>query len=457
MKKLLMMKIKLVKIVALIIIGTLNCLVTNAQQLKGTAALDKTGGWIFNDWGNSNNVFYNPMGPGDNNFPKITFFGATGNMMPTGVLKEKITAIRDIFKAAYPNPQGCSMLYSLKAAKEKTNNDPRFIMLSIDAHGIEHDGKGGLAALNIASHQGDNKYGGDQPSYDGLLSVCINKIPHENSYGFFTKQTQFDEVLKTKQIPNLSGVYLMPPQNNFSEAGQYFSPKNLPLPNAAIGNKADDYIVYRSMEYENHPQHGIVERHMDKIILTPHGKLPYKPIKRKEFLALLILDIAFKKQQLITNYESDKSEKTTSQITNYNNNISSYNWQETFVKKIEDYYKNDLDKNATISAVHKNIVKDLSYYTINSRNYNELKLDVIKDIFISDSTKGYTLCKFIKYYKSANDEDIQSIMVNWYYEIPVANNPNYKEHPAIDSRSWYQAIKNKLDWSKLQALLTKIN
>jgi hypothetical protein len=451
------MKTKLKKILILIIICTFNCLVVNlnAQQPKGTPALDKTGGWIFNDWGNSNNVFYNPMGPGDNNFPKITFWGATGNMMPTGVLKEKITAIRDVFKAAYPNPQGCSMLYSLKAAKEKINSSPRFIMLSIDAHGIEHDGKGGLNTLNIASTQGDNKYGGNQPSYDGLLSVCINKIPHDNMYGFFTKQTQFDEVLKTKPIPNLSGVYLMPPQNNFNEAGQYFSLKNLPLPNATIGNKADDYIVYRNMEYYTHPQYGIIEKHMDKIILTSYGKLPYKPIKRKEFLALLVLDIAFKKQQFINNYESDKSEKNTSQIDNYNNNINKFNLQESFVKKVEEYYKNDLDKNATISIAHKNIVKDLSYYTINSRNYNELKLDVIKDIFISDSTKGYTPCKFIKYYKSDKDEDIQSIMVNWFYEIPVTNNSNYKEHPAIDSRSWYYAIKNNLDWSKLQELLMK--
>jgi hypothetical protein len=115
-------------------------------------------GCIFNDWGNSKNVFYNPMGPGDNNFPKITFWRATCDLIPTVILKEKITDNRNIFKAAYPTKK-CSMLYSLKGSKHKRNNDPRFIMLSVDAHGIEHHGKGGLNILNITSTEGDNTCG----------------------------------------------------------------------------------------------------------------------------------------------------------------------------------------------------------------------------------------------------------------------------------------------------------
>ncbi len=438
----------------ILLLCVLNTFVVNVfAQIKGTPALDKTGGWIFRDWGNSNNVFYNAMGPGDNNFPKITFFGATGNMMPTGVLKEKITAIRDVFKTAYPNPQGCSMLYKLSADKDKSNSNPRFIVFSIDAHGIEHDGNGGLSKVNIASTQGDNKFGGNQPNYDGLLSVYINKIPHEKEYGFFTKQTQFEEALKTKQIPNLSGVYMMPPQNNFNEADKYFSTKKLPLPDAKIGNRADDYFVFRNMEYYNHPQYGIVEKHMDKIILTKYKKLPYKPLQRKEFLALLLLQINIKKDKIL-NY---KKEKTADLEKHHEKLIAGYDMELEFVKKLTEYNKDDLEKNATISAVHKNIVKDISYYTINSKNYPELKLSAIKDIFIEDSTMGYTPCKLIKYYKSDKDEDIQTIMVNWYYEIPVTNNPKYNEHPGIDSRSFYQAIKNKLDWRRLEALLMKIN
>ncbi len=431
--------------------------IANAQPAKGTPTLDKTGGWIFVDWGNSNNILYNPLGPGDKNFPKITFFGATGSMIPDAPLKEKLTQLRDIFKEAYPNPQGHSILYKLSASKEKIPANPRFITLSMDAHGIENDGKGGLNQLNIASTQGDNKFGGDQPNYDGLISVFINKIPFDNSFDFFPKQTRFDEVLKTKQIPNLSGVYLRPPLNNFEEAGKSFGGRNLPLPAEKFDYSAKNCVVFRHMEYSNSRDYGLVERHMDKIILTNYKKLPYQPLTRKEFLTLLLLDKNQEIEKLKTYLEAQKAKRTLEkrEIENFNENLERYSSQIEIVNKLIEINQSSLQKPATLSVAHKNIINDLSSYTIDKNNRRELKFSVLKDVFIDDHRIGYTPSKLVKYYKSDKDEDFQSIMVNWFYEIPVANNPKYKNHPSLDNRSLYQAMKNKFDWDKLASLLTK--
>lgn len=409
---------------------------TNAQPAKGTPALDKTGGWIFNDWGNSSNTFYNPMGPGDDNFPEMTFFGAIGNLSPSGKLKEKLTAIRDIFKAAYPNPQGCSMLYQFAADKNKKDSTPRFIRFSITACGLEHDGKGGLHTVNIAAHQGDAKFAGNPPNYDGIVSVYLNRVPPDNSYDFFQKQDQFTDVIKTKKIPNLSGVYLRPPQNNFGEADRYFKEKNLPLPNKNIGNSADNYFVFRHMEYFEFKEQGIVERHMDKIIMTSNGKIPYQALNRKTFLDLLLLHV---------NMELEKFPKQA----------ENYKAQKAIIQKLIEINADKLNKPATLNVTHKNIIKNLSFYTINKNNQIELKIDELKEVFIDDINLGYTPCRLIKFYKSDKDEDFQTIMVNWSYEIPAGNNEKYKDHASLDNRSLYQAIKNKLDWDELAKLLLK--
>jgi hypothetical protein len=429
----------------------------NAQPAKGTPALDKTGGWVFNDWGNSNNIIYNPLGPGDKNFPKITFFGATGSLIPDAPLKAKLTQLRDIFKEAYPNPQGHSILYQLSAAKEKLPGNPRFVSLAMFAKGIENDGKGGLTQMNIASTQGDRKFGGDEPNYDGLISVYINKIPADNGFGFFPKQTRFDEVLKTKQIPNLSGVYLRPPLNNFVEAGKYIREKDLPLPTDKAVYTADNCVVFRHMEYFDSRDYGLVERHMDKIILTNYKKLPFSSLTRKEFLTLLLIRKNLEITKLKSYLEGEKAKRTLEkrEVDRFNQTLEDDNAQIEIVNKLMEINLNSLQKPATLSVEHKNIINDLSGYTVDKNNRRELKFNVLKDVFIDDYKIGYTPSRFTKYYKSDKDEDFQSIMVNWYYEIPVANNPKYKNHPSLDNRSLYYAMKNKFDWNKLASLLAK--
>lgn len=429
-----------------------------AQSAKGTAALDKTGGWVFYDWGNSSSVFHNPLGPGDKNFPKITFSGATGSMIPVSPLKEKLTQLRDIFKETYPNPQGHSILYKLTANKEKIPANPRFISLGMFAHGIENDGKGGLTQLNIAATQGDRRFDGDEPDYDGLISVFINKIPSDNSFDFSPKQTRFDEVLKTKQIPNLSGVYLRPPLNNFEEAGKNISAKNLPLPADKFGYTAENCVVFRHMEYAESRDYGLVERHMDKIILTNYKKLPFSPLTRKEFLSLLLLYKNQEIEKLTSSFEREKAQGTPqkSQLDHFNRTLEGYKAQLEIVNKLTEINQNSLQKPATLSVAHKNIINDLSYYTVDKNNRRELKFSLLKDVFIDDYKIGYTPCKSVKYYQSDKDEDFQTIMVNWFYELPVSNNPKYKDHPSLDNRSLYYAMKNKFDWDKLASLLTKL-
>jgi hypothetical protein len=413
-----------------------------AQPTKGTPALDKTGGWIY--IGSMGNQFsFDPVKPNDTGFPTMNF-PAGGGMKPNPLLAEKLVKLRNIIKEAYPNPQGTSIIYGLSAMKDKKPEDPRFVWFYLNGHGLENDGKGGLSQMNLASAQGDTKFTDDQPDYNGLFSVYINKIPYDEVYSFFQKQKQFDEILKTKQIPNVSGIYMMPPKNNFAEEAESTYFKNLKIPQPKIGNEADKFTVFRFVRYFDDTKYGMVERHMDKIIMNSYGKLPYKPLTRKEFIAVLKLHLETKLEKLKTQTGKNSSKN----IENGINEIAA-------IEKLRELNQNSLDKPAILDVKHRKIVDQVWAYANNSKNYPELQIGKLKEVFIDDLDIGYTPCKLIQYYKSPKDEDIQSIMVNWYYEIPVGNNPNFDKHPSQDNRSFYQAMKNKLRWDKLESLLTR--
>jgi hypothetical protein len=448
------------KLIILNIPLCLSILLAKAQT-KDSPNYDKTGGWIHYAPKDSYLHLHNPMGPGDAGYPTLQYTDVTKYVM-TKTLNDKLKTLLSVFKDAYPNPQGACITYSLqKVAKEKPNDAPRLIKLYLNAYQLENDGKGGLNKLDVANDI-PGKFTGEPPNYDGLLSVFINKIPHDEQYGFFQKQKQFDEILKTKQIPNVSGIYMMPPQNNFEEAASYNTAavyKNMAVPKADNADSdLDKYTVFRFVSYFNDNKYGLVERHMDKIILTGYNKLPYKPLTRGEFIEVLLLKHKTEFNKFKNDNEKEEVQKQMNEKAKnlYLKNLQRYENEITALEKIKELNKNDLSKPATLSIANKNIVNDLYSYAYNSKNYAELQIQKLKEVFIDDVKMGYTPCKFIKYYQSAKDEDIQSIMVNWSYELPVGNNPKANEHPNLDSRSMYQAIKNNLDWSKLEALLMKI-
>ena len=426
----------------IILLFTLICTVLTgfAQAPKGTAALDKTGGWIFYDWRNSNKILYNPLGT-DENFPNIVYKGILTPYTVSPTLKEKLTQLRDIVKTAYPKPQGFSFLYSFEAiAQEKLSDQPRPIYFKCDPHGIENDGNGGLNTINIASAQGDERYAGEKPpGYLGLFSMSINSV-HYNLYDFFPRLTNFDEVLKAKLVPNVSAVYMMPPKNNFATAILDANDKSITTPSALIGNKADNYFVFRHLHDIKKNNDGyFVGTIMNNIILTNKNKMPYQVLKRKTFLALLKL--------YYSNY-NEKYKRTT------NGTIKTEaDWQLEIIEKLEELNASDLDKPATLYAEHKNIHKDLWIYWHDKKGNPLLQIEKLRNIFTTDPDNGYSICKKIKYYDSPNDEDFQTIQVNWLYEIPLSNNPKAATHISNDSKSFYQAIKNNFDWDKLYRLL----
>ena len=434
----------------LIILSVLCFFIKNAfaQAPKGTAALDKTGGWIFYDWSNSNKIMYNPLGS-DDGFPKIVYFASSTPYSITPTLKEKLIQLKDIVKTAYPKPQGFSFLYKIDAiAKERKYDEPRSIVFACDPHGIENDGKGGLTTINIAQSQGNEKFAGARPpGYLGLFSVVINGMYGNGGgggfgmYDFFNKLTAFDDLLKTKVIPNVSGVYMMPPKNNFDEAINPFSEKNVIPPSALIVNKADNYFVFRNLHnIEKNADGYYTGTIMNKIIITKNNKLPYQTLKRGVYLEILKqYYLAYNTKFNQTSEQSKKREQGELKI----------------IEKLMEINENDLTKPATINPIYKDFYKGLSFFTTNKKGYEELQTDALKNFFIDDVDKGYTPCKKIKYYTGFKDEEWQTLMVNWIYEIPLTNNPKDQNHISNDQKSFYQAIKNNLDWDKLAGLLSK--
>ena len=118
------------------------CFTSIIHAQNGKAAIDEIGGWVAINGYNSNYSLLDARGTGVP-FPMIAEQGGK-TTKPSPLMRDKLLQIRDLFVSAYPKPLGHSMLYDLKLSRQKSENDPLGMYLTINGHGLEYDGKGGL-------------------------------------------------------------------------------------------------------------------------------------------------------------------------------------------------------------------------------------------------------------------------------------------------------------------------
>lgn len=428
-----------------------------AQPPKGNA-VNETGTWVCINGYDSENILYDPFGSGKP-FPMIAEIGGK-TTKPSEKLKEKLLALRKIFMDAYPKPQGYSVLYSIDklTKQEKENAKANTLYFTIGGFGLKYDGKGGYQKINLAANdQGDMRYGGG-------LKIAINDIAPDYVTGLFAKADLLCKFLESDKTAVIKNVFLLPPSTNFTEeAGNgYIKKEN--IPNEKIGNAADKYIVFRNVLYHKSADElKTLETHTEKIIMTYNGKLPYEPLTRAEFLAILEAYTKYQKQKAVDYFEKDKAKGILSEneIKDFNTRrLNEFDVNINTVLKLKEIYKNSLDKPATVKPEDKNILNGyLSRYTSgkigNIRNAIGVFPEKLTNIFIDEKTMGYTACKEVPFYTSTNPEVFQSIVIGWKYQLPAKYNPDYNNHPNNDKRSFTYAIMNNLDWDKIASLLTK--
>ena len=125
------------------------------------------------------------------------------------------------------------------------------------------------------------------------------------------------------------------------------------------------------------------------------------------------------------------------------------------VETLREINSNDLEKPAIIAPEFKGLLQRGNFDSLifGKKGEKGVYPDKLKTVFIADKTKGYSAAKLVKFYNPAQD-DIQSIVVNWFYKLPAKSNAD-QFHPNLDPRSFYYAMQNRFDWNKLAGLVVK--
>jgi hypothetical protein len=428
---------------------------TKAQPPKGNA-VNETGAWVCINGYDSENILYEPFGPGKP-YPVIAEVGGK-TTKPNEKLKEKLLVLRKLFMDAYPKPQGYSALYSLSklTKQEDENAKPNQIYFVVNGFGLKYDGKGGYQKINLmALDKGDLKYAGG-------IKVTINAIKPDNVTGLFKKADLVSKFLEKDKVKGINAIYLLPPPNNFEEDAKKVNIKKENIPDGKFGNAADKYFVNRNIYFHKKDEQNIVEAYQNTVIITNNGKLPYEPLNRDEFLAILEAYTKKRKQIAVDYFEQDKAKRNLSdnEITNFSERLKKFDVEINTVLKLREIYKNSLDKSATVKPEDINILDGyLDRYTTgrigNIGNAVGVFPEKLTNIFIDDKTKGYTACKEVPFYTGSNPEVFQSIVVSWKVRLPAKHTPAYSTCPENDKRSIWYALQNNFDWDKLASLLTK--
>ena len=424
-----------------------------AQTKAGEAMLDATGGWIHYLSNNSSYRVYNHLGPGDAGFPTMSIFGGLGTAAPNAALAAKLKTLQAIFQSACPKPQGHCLTYGISTRKDVPESQPRFVIFSINAKGLESDGKGGVAPINVAASQGSTRFAGKAPNYDGLVSVVLNDVSPKPEYKFFTRLTQFDALLATKAIPNMSGVYLRPP----SVVNTRTTGPGQPLPaslQALVDSKTVHVFSYTHIG-DGYDMGSKVEQHMQKIILSSYARMPYVPIRRGALLELLKLQTLHEAQQFQTRHDADlaKGGLTAKQISDRAEVFHRYDLDQQVIAKLTELNATQAELPAILRSSEVGILTGLNPYWRDDRGRESINLARMNDVFIDDPLQGYTPCRRVRTYRSTKEEDIQTLMVNWYYELPVAGSPKAAEHPNLDPRSLHASLGKNLAWDQLANLV----
>jgi hypothetical protein len=423
----------------------LSALVAKSQTITDTR---EHGSWIFS-FKNDN---------ADNHFqPKTKFPAAvwtTSFKLAPSIIKKR-EALVNIFNEVYPKPYKESVIFGFESLTKLLPSQVYGYNFHIGDYGFQYDNAGKIKPINYVSQFGN--------AYNGYANVYVNAIPENFLLENLTlTQMNYDG----KDYIEIDKLDIVPPQNNFEKDAKIWGVTN--PPSSLFNNAADKYNSFRYIRYIG-SQPNIVEQHKEQVWLTADGKLPYSNLTKAQFLDFLTLKNQIDKKALQINFERDLKNETKSMdyYTKINKeNVATLDWNVKVIDALKEKNKNDLNSPAIIHPDHlKMISSNTDYYNYYSTDRGEkgLRNEMIKNVFITDAKKGYSVCRYNKkYFEGLKIDDIKSIIVQWDHIYRPSGNVEagkpglgkmqyYSDNP----KTFFYAFMKKMDWDKLASLLTK--
>jgi hypothetical protein len=356
------------------------------------------------------------------------------------VLKNKLSEIRNIFLKAYPTPKAvvgdcwiseCNSHGYGNSIPKIINNSPEPFYFGTWFSALKCDKNGMLI----------KKLGEELPDYN--FKIYVNTCPNGNGGTWWDVPYLTDSIDKVK-YKKFEKIYCVPPHDNFGfeDKRRGTVSKNA---NYNLNNTAEKYFVfsYRTDLYSNATT-GYVDKFYEKIIMTYNNKLPYMPLTKGELFQILELYILqYSKDQNRYIHQKNQDE---SNIKSAQKIIAENAGKIEKIKELIIFFKETINEPATVTDYYKNY----------SFIIDDLNKPQIKNIFITDSKKGYTYSRIDPtFFKSNKIEDIQLLCVQWTSKRRNGGDPNKQtaedKLPLVD-----YGLTNAMelfDWDKLASLL----
>jgi hypothetical protein len=406
------------------------------------------GSWIFSFKNDNYDNHFQPK----TKFPPV--FWTTSFKIAPAIIKKREVLV-NIFKEVYPKPFKESVIFGFESLTKLLPGQVYGYNFHIGDYGFQYDNQGKVKSINYVSQFGN--------AYNGYFNIYVNAIP-ENFLPENITLTQMS--YDGKDYIEIDKLDIVPPQNNFEKYAKIWGVTNPPSP--LFNNAADKYNSFRYIRYSG-SQPNILQEHKEQVWLTADGKLPYINLTKAQFLDFLTLKNQIDKKALQINFERTiKNEpKSIDYYTKINNdNAATLDWNLKVIEALKEKNKNDLSSPAIIHPDHlKMISSNTDYYNYYSTDRGEkgLRNEMIKNIFITDAKKGYSICRYNKkYFDGLKTDDIKSIIVQWdHIYRPSSNAESGKaglgkmQNYSDNSNTFFYAFMKKMDWDKLATLLTK--
>jgi hypothetical protein len=379
------------------------------------------------------------MQDAQNPYPSVWGNGHSSKL--NAATNAKLFELRKILFEAYPKPKATHCRYDMwYGRKMKSVKAPEALIFHTMFCPLKCKEDGTI----------DKKFNTAMESYG--IAFHINTI---DIFGqLFPRVDDLSKAIDTTKVKNFRNVFLVPPRNNFDEVNASRS-KVAAIKKEEFGNAIDKYFVYRNInDGYARPSANYTDVYEETVVLTYNGKFPYIALSRNEFFGILAMYLESEKTKysgFITDYEKRKPEYYEENVVGFKKSIATAEKKYEGIKKLRDYFKDELEKPAIVSSYYKNYS-----FLVNDAVDN---FEQAKKCFTDDAKKGYTYAKLDKtFFKSNKAEDWQIITAVWYTWKFAGSHPdnNIKEDklPNI-TYGVTDAMENKMDWNKLASLLMK--
>jgi hypothetical protein len=436
---------------------------SNAQTPNSTAP--KYGSWIFTDGRMSRYDHFKPT----IKFPPAIFsrndYGYIKYTVPSG-LQSKLVKLRDIFVPVNPKPFLHSITYSyLPLRREYTGGTIPF-KFQIGDYPFFYDSQGNLKPINPMSQLGRMS--------GGYCSVEINAYPSLES----NNPNGYIKAIEGKDFYGIKTLNVIPPQviaMEYAKGSNTLKPFEYALPKAA---NSPAVKWFTNIERDN--GRSMQDKVEETVVISYNNQLPYVALSKLQFLELLAIAINYRKDETLKVNKFITIEKGYKEkdIIAAENRLKALDDQLALVQQIKRNNQSTINEKAIINPFYRKLLYETGMIAefINNKNDRGARAKKneynFSDLFISNERIGYQMAfPDPNYYSKATANDIKTITVKWTYITRLPQHKlfglNYEQEKATGdggtpSRMWsdepnsfMEGMLKRLDWTKLEELLTR--